>query len=339
MYTPSLELYEKLVDHIIQGVFAFDMFENILVWNRTMETINAITKQEVIGRKISDFFSDAEEIEMLERVKLGQPSKVYNKPFAHKEGFYEANMVPIFNDHGNVLYGLGIIHDVTEMVRMEEQHTKLKLRQQKEIIKTIVKTQEEERRRIAESLHNDLGQLLYTAKIRMGEFHKELRDDKNTLIEQIDNLLEDAISQTRTLSFQLIPKLLEDYGLKEAISAVIDKTSPPEINWSLLVGGEKGRLDINVEITIFRIIQELINNVIKHSRATQANINLDITNEHIYIEVSDNGIGFDIDNVRKDITHIGLQRLQSWVKLMNGILEFKSIPHNGTLITIQLDRE
>ena len=339
MYKSDPALYEKLLDHIIQGVFAFDMSENILVWNKTMETNNGITRQEALNKKISDIFREKEEIEMLEKVRLGERSRIYNKPFTFREGFYEANMVPIFNDNGNVAFGLGIIHEVTEMVLMEEENSRLKVLQQKELIQTIVQTQEEERKRIAEALHNDLGQILYTAKIRIGELTKNLPDEKIGVINQIDSLLEEAISQTRTLSFQLIPKLLEDYGLEEAIHAVIKRTSPQEINWSFLMPGQKGRLDTNLEITIFRIIQELINNVIKHSKASKANINLDITNERIYIEVSDNGIGFDINNISKDLTHIGLQRLHTWVKHINGLLRIKSVPQNGTLITIQLNKE
>jgi PAS domain S-box-containing protein len=242
---------------------------------------------------------------------------------------------------GKVYQVIGIGQDVTDRKKLEEEAIRLKLSQQKEIVNAILHAQEGERERIAEALHNGLGQLLFAVKLKLEDFNARMgldnKRDKNA-IKEMNVLLVESIDEARRISFELMPGILKDFGLEIAVKEMSKKLSRDfNVQWNIL--GLYDRLGDDLEIAIFRIIQELINNIIKHAKVNSARIEL-IKNDHlITIKVEDKGVGFTIHN--DDFPHkgTGLQTIKNRVKLLNGTIDMISKPGEGTEVTIQIDEK
>ncbi|MFL5730477.1 MAG: ATP-binding protein, partial [Cytophagaceae bacterium] len=231
---------------------------------------------------------------------------------------------------------LGIGQDITERKQNEEERTNLKLQQQKDILNAMLKTQEDERKRIAESLHNGLGQLLYGAKIKietLANLLNKTKQDTSFLWVEVNDLIDEAINTTRTISFELTPAILEDFGVEVALKELCKKLTSEKLRLTCEVYDLTARLDNSLETAIFRISQELINNIIKHSEATEGLIKIENKKGYIAVVARDNGKGFDtlVHNEGQ-----GLRNIKNRVKLLNGQIKIESELNKGTTITINL---
>jgi two-component system NarL family sensor kinase len=206
-----------------------------------------------------------------------------------------------------------------------------KLIQQQDVLMAITNTQEAERIRIGESLHNGLGQILYTVKLKLEGIGLDTNPNILKKINQeAQALLLEAIKETRLLSSELMPTILEDYGLECALESICKKLKDT-LKVKCKVQGFQQRLDAQFEIAIFRIIQELANNIIKHSSASSTSISLIHSDGLVTIKVKDNGKGFDVN---KQIPGIGLSSIKNRVKLLSGQLKITSKPNSGTFVCI-----
>jgi PAS domain S-box-containing protein len=168
------ELSESVLDNSIDGIVAFDTDACITAWNRMMEVYNGKLKEEVIGKRIFDLFPEYNvniEGEAIQKALAGEKTVLHDHPYGLHDGYYETSNIPLFNKDGEVTGGLSIIHDITERKRLEDERINLRLNQQKEVLSAILETQEAERKRISESLHNGLGQLLYATKLKVNDLH------------------------------------------------------------------------------------------------------------------------------------------------------------------------
>ncbi|MBC3538432.1 PAS domain-containing protein [Rufibacter sediminis] len=233
---------------------------------------------------------------------------------------------------------LGVNWDITEMQRLEEENLTIRLNQQKELLLAILNTQDEERRRIAEGLHNGIAQLLYAAKLNLGQV---LRDEyilqNRQLLEtaaKTDDILEKAIQQTRSLSHELIPTPLSDLGLEAAIKDICSTLASKELKLKCWIFNLHTPLEKHLELAVYRIAQELTNNIVKHANATQAGLLLREQRGALVLEAEDNGQGF----VYSQMMHkgMGLKSIHDRVKLLNGTIEIDSAPGQGTTISISL---
>jgi two-component system, NarL family, sensor kinase len=240
---------------------------------------------------------------------------------------------------GKVYQVIGIGQDVTDRKKLEEETISLKLSKQKEIVNAILHAQEGERERIGEALHNGLGQLLYAIKLNLENFKLKIgADTKKDLgvINEINLLLVEAIDEARRISFELMPGILKDFGLEIALREMNKKVSKDfNVHWK--IGGLNQRLTDDLEIAIFRIIQELINNIIKHAKVNEARVNLIKRANIINILVEDKGAGFEIDKGGLLHKGTGLQTIKNRVKLLNGTMDMTSKPGHGTLVNIEID--
>jgi signal transduction histidine kinase len=229
---------------------------------------------------------------------------------------------------------IGITHEITDRKKLEQDTINLKLVQQKEIVIAVLDAQEEERKKIAESLHNDLGQLLYAIKIRMEalDFDKNEIDYK-TRKKEIDKFLEQSIDKTRNISLLLTPQLLEQFGLNDAIEAMVNNLKSDSLWINYKFKSTKNRIDSNIEISIFRIVQELLNNLVRHSEAGIAMVSLDISESIATLVVKDDGKGFEMEGSSQS-TGIGLRMVENRVKLLNGKMAISS--KEGTKISVSI---
>ncbi len=208
-----------------------------------------------------------------------------------------------------------------------------------EKLKAITATQEEERSRIAESLHNELGQTLYGAHLSL-ERQTNLDAYNAEIKNETVNILRTALTQTRTLAFELAPPILEGYGLKATIEDLLIRNKQQGLNITSKISNYTRRLPPAIEITVFRIVQELYTNVTKHARATEAGIQLSITKKNVEVTVIDNGIGMNTTIIDDQKAGFGLKNICSRTKLMDGKISIHSAPGKGTkvIVTIPLNQ-
>lgn len=220
-------------------------------------------------------------------------------------------------------------------IQLQLKQKELKKHQQQEIFMTTLRTQEEERKRIAENLHNGLGQLLYSVKLSLEQVDLQ-EEGQQKILQQAQHLLAAAIRESRRISHELMPSILEDFGLQVAIQDVCEQFNK-SVAFKCDLIGLPHKMDKYIEIAIYRIVQELVINIIKHAQATAASVKIMLEQNFIYVVVKDNGRGFDT-SVRER-RGIGLNTIQDKVKLLNGSFDMISESNRGTTITIKFPNQ
>ncbi|MDO3624653.1 ATP-binding protein [Mucilaginibacter sp. BT774] len=221
-----------------------------------------------------------------------------------------------------------------ELVELVANQKEIAEELQQRIYRTILDTQEMERKRIAETLHNSIGQILYAVKLSLNTVNKSLltENDRESL-KNADKLLSDAIAEGRRLSHGLMPVILEDFGLKSAVEDIC-KQFDKDIKFKCRFTGLNKRLHKHLEIAVYRIVQELMMNVVKHSGAKEAAVNIEVKKKEVLITVQDDGKGLDKHFNKYD--GIGLKNIRSNVDLLNGNIDITSKPGKGTSINIDI---
>ncbi len=206
----------------------------------------------------------------------------------------------------------------------------MKSDQQKEILLNTISAQEKERKRIARDLHDEVGAMLSVVKLNVGQIEKKSDSGKAKILAAETKLyLDEVITQVRRISRDLLPPSLEKLGLSFAIQELanwINKSG--EINIDYWNVGEPLRFDIKKELAVFRIVQEVVNNALKHADARQINVSTRFSNLSLTVVVYDNGRGFDLNE--KLATGLGLKNLESRSDILNAKFKLKSIPGKGT---------
>ena len=243
----------------------------------------------------------------------------------------------IKNEHGETVHVLGVDMDITASREADEKLREMAVVQQLEIFRVTLRTQEEERRRISESLHNGLGQMLFATRISMNHLSREKALNDSVQYEKskeyTEHLLTRAIWESRNISHELMPTTLETFGLRSAIDDVCKQLSD-SMAFNCEYKGTELRLEKYLELAIFRTVQELMLNVVKHAKATSADVLVNIDADVIKIKVSDNGKGMQ---ERPDMENgIGLSSISSKIKLLNGTVDIQSVDGKGTEIVVQI---
>jgi len=197
----------------------------------------------------------------------------------------------------------------------------------------LVEGQEQERKRVALELHDNLGVLLSVTKMQFTAISDKSSDNK-ALINKATKFLEQASSDVRKISHNLMPGLLTKLGLFEALEDFFETLNEAnDIDARVEIVGPKERLPENTEIMIYRMVQEMVNNTIKHAKADKIDLTIIIHPDEMNISYSDNGIGFDVKEILRQKT-MGVQSVRSRVKFLDGTIKIDSSPGNGTVYRI-----
>lgn len=212
------------------------------------------------------------------------------------------------------------------------------MQQQELAAKAVIVAEENERKRIAADLHDSVGQLMSAAKLNLSTLKSTLRFDSPAGEMSFDKaiaLVDESCREVRTVSHHIMPNALLKAGLASAIRSFIDKIDQRIIQVQLYTEGFNERMDNSVESVLYRIIQECVNNVIRHSGAHKLDIALVKDGESISVTVEDNGRGFDTG--KKDATAgIGMKNIRSRVEYLKGTVEWDSAPGKGTVVAIYI---
>ncbi|MEO6541864.1 MAG: sensor histidine kinase [Ferruginibacter sp.] len=213
-------------------------------------------------------------------------------------------------------------------------------RQQNELFNAIVTTQDQERKRIAQDIHDSLGSVLSAAKLKLSsleESKKILSPDQLEKYQASLDLLDEASTELRNISHNIMPATLSKLGLEAALQNLIDKIaahSNMQVHFS--AHGFEGRMEEKTEMSIYRIILELLNNIVKHAAAEKVSIQLIKYPAYTNLMVEDNGRGFDYYKAFEEKKGIGLGNILSRVEYMNGSVEIDSSPGKGTTVIIEI---
>jgi PAS domain S-box-containing protein len=205
------------------------------------------------------------------------------------------------------------------------------------LLRQIVRAQEDERRRIARDIHDELGQQTTALRLKL-EAVKEMCRGQQELCDQIDQtqlLAQDLDRGVDFLAWELRPAALDDLGLKAALSNYVSEWSKYSgVNAEFHASGiDKERLSSETETNLYRITQEALNNTMKHAGASRANVLLERRNNHIVLIVEDDGVGFDLQKQKFGRDHrLGLSGMRERTSLIGGSLEIESKPNEGTTI-------
>lgn len=265
---------------------------------------------------------------MVEVLETGKPGQLEYSYVHHGELRWFSSMFVKFDD-GLVATRL----DITESKKSREEILQLKLRQQKEVLNAIVQTQELERERIGESLHNGLAQLIYAMQTRLQLLHP--RPEEQQMVSDLIAIAKDAITEAKNLSFELVPALLKDFGIEKALRSLFQRVVPGAIKLAMHFEGLNNRLPESIEYPAYRIVQELVNNIIKHSKATAARIDVKLASTCFCITVSDNGVGFEYGSPDHP-KGLGLISIRNRVALLDGSFDVKARSGGGACIEIKL---
>jgi len=232
---------------------------------------------------------------------------------------------------------VGVDIDITQNVKLKEEKRKLEsnqknleAEQKQKMFWAMLTAQEEERRRIAESLHSGLAQLLFGIKFSLHA--PGVSKDPNQSLQAkdfTDKLLNDAINECRRISHELTPVVLDTFGLKDAIHEICRQFYPALSIKAEFAGDVK--LSKAMEVAIYRTVQELVVNIIKHANATEAEIKISVNKEEVNIIVQDNGVGFSEENKSDGI---GIKTIKNKVQLLNGVFEISNGQASGSIIRI-----
>ncbi|MCJ7578591.1 MAG: GAF domain-containing protein, partial [candidate division Zixibacteria bacterium] len=207
----------------------------------------------------------------------------------------------------------------------------------------LINVQEDERKKIAQELHDEIGQTLFAMKMNLEMTKKSLPPDSEKLedmknrLTDTENLLSQTIDQIRNLTTDLRPSMLDDFGLIPALNWYIDNFSKrTNIKVYLKIKNFKPRLSSEVETTFYRIIQEALTNVAKHAQATEVSILLARENSNACLAVEDNGIGFDAKKATFPKDRLGIFSMKERVGLLNGEFEIRSKANRGTKLSVKI---
>jgi signal transduction histidine kinase len=224
---------------------------------------------------------------------------------------------------------------------LAQQRTQEKLRQQELAFTTkMLEQQEREQQRVAEDLHDRVGSLLSLVKIHLISLKKHVKISSNDAVDKFkktNNIVDETCDEVRKIAYNMASSVLAKYGLKAALEELIDTLKEDDsLEVEFVTHGINKQLQDDLETCIYKIIQELINNIIKHAEANEISLQLIQSKEKINITLEDNGIGFNTENEKLYNNGMGLRNVQSRLLKVNGELLIDSAPRKGTTITINI---
>ena len=343
----ELNLKNKAIEHSPIGTYVIDYQDMFFLYaNEAYYQITGFSPNQIVGGEISLFDepytkmffvndTDGKERERYQesvRLKERYEGEFLCKRVNGEEYWNSMISIPVVDDETGKTIFVGIVKDVTQEKAANQR-----------LIKAIINTQEQERSRFSLDLHDGLGQKLLAAKMNISalEGHLELEGISADLYKKSVNLLMEAIRETRSISHSLMSHTLKGFGLGKAVEEIIQSLSSLDMKFDFEDYTEGVRYNSDIEVGAFRIIQELLNNVFKHSQALKIKIKLKETSRNaLLIDFRDNGIGFDqLAVLNKKGTGIGIRNIKTRILFLGGQFNLTTEKGRGSAYQIYIPLE
>lgn len=238
-----------------------------------------------------------------------------------------------------------VIFHQRKIIRYQAQMKRLEDEKQQVLLKASIRFQEEERQRIAADLHDDAGPLLATARLYLNEnlIHQEPAVQLQSIY-NAKQIIDDAIQLIRNISHSLMPPTLKNFGLESAMTDLFQKINGSgSLNASARFHDYRQRLKLEQELLVFRILQELIANILKHSNSGFIHLTQNSNGNKLYFRIHHDGQGIvqkEFEKLNQSSRGLGLKNIQSRVKVLNGRIFFEiDSSHTYYKVTIDVPRE
>jgi PAS domain S-box-containing protein len=341
--------FRSMVKDMQVGVMIQNADGDILMCNRFMENVLGVPEEKLLGHKIYDVFKatvdeEGKPIPLEQRptflaIKNKQLLKDYVvgviQPETGQVIWLLMNVDPILDDHKNILEVVCSFTNISVRKKLEKKMVDEKVLHERQLTKAMVDGQEKERLEIGKELHDNIGQQLTTIKLFL-DLAKTTADD-NTLemINLASKGVSDVINDTRALSRSLVPSSINDLGLIDSIQDLLDTIRQSNALTVTFCNAtfEEDSLSVDQKIGFFRIIQEQLNNILKHSEASLVHIKLSNESNNTNLLVADDGKGFNMNIQRKGI---GLNNIRNRAELMGGIAIISSEEGKGCTVNVSI---
>ena len=334
----SEERYRELFENSRDAIYVHDLGGRYVSVNRAAELLSGFDRQEILGKHYSNFLSPRNLRNARENFcrKLDAPIEtIYEAEVVCKNGRripVEISSRMIYRD-GDPIGVQGIARDITERKRVQQAL--------QDYSRRLVEVQEAERQNLSRELHDEIGQALTAIRINL-EWIRRFNIAAPEALPRIDesiDAVDDAVRRVRELALELRPSLLDDLGLASALRWYVDRFAFRTGINARVVGDiqRTNHIPHEIETAAFRIVQEALTNVARHSFATRVSIDISQDNGELHLEVHDNGIGFDSDRIlngKSTATALGLRGMQERALAVNGDINISSQPRAGTHILI-----
>ncbi|MBS1917802.1 MAG: PAS domain S-box protein [Bacteroidetes bacterium] len=242
----------------------------------------------------------------------------------------------IFDTEGNAVRMVGSMQDITEKRDMEKKLLMQELNRQKQIMQAVVEAQEKERAEIGKELHDNVNQILSTTKLNLESVKNRNEDWENVISRSVKNISH-AINELRNISRSLVPSSIGDLGLIDSINDLIENIKALNVVHVEFypIGQIEDKVNAQQKLMLFRIVQEQVNNVLKHSQADNLIIELILIDNRIELNISDDGKGFDPAKV-KHKKGLGLSNIINRVGLFDGKVSIVSAKGQGCKLSVQV---
>lgn len=337
-------LLSELIEHIPEMIFVKEAEELRFVrLNQAAEKVMGFRREEMLGKTDFDFFpeNEAEFFQSKDREVL-QSHKLLDIPqeeilTRHGPRLLHTQKIPILDDQGKPRYLAGISRDITAFCQAQEEIRRTQ-EQLRRLSAKVQHAQEEERRRLAREIHDELGQILTGLKIELGWISNHLPDGRMDLENHVDqtlNLVDSALTTVRRVATELRPQILDDLGLKAALDWLLQESSSRAQLETRLRFQVLRKLDKSISTTVFRVCQEALTNVVRHADASLVEIDIVEDCGQLQVRIEDDGVGFDPKQPNGN--NLGLVGIRERVLLHGGEMKLQSRPEiPGTILVLRI---
>lgn len=336
------ERLEMTLNASSTGIWSVELGSNRIEFDNFIYQIMEIAPSEFNG-KLKEFFQlvhpdDQKEVRrdfmkgLSRGEKIGLEFRIINREGKIKDIAAKGQMIKVSEERQ---YFSGIIMDISDRKKLEREAENFKTLQQRAVLLATLDAQEKERVKISGALHDSVCQLLYGIRINLQglPFYK----DNAEAFKNINQLLDQAIRETRTISYELRPSVLNDFGFTAGINEMAKRLTTPQFAVKATVSPGADKLSSTIQLHAFRIIQELVNNCIKHAQATRAEIVVCTEQDSVHLSVTDNGKGFKDDLKESLVKGSGLRAIKNQLYFLKGELDFK-ITKRGTAVSVSFNK-
>jgi PAS domain S-box-containing protein len=336
----SNERFELAAKASKDAIYEWSPITNQLIWTTGLTTLFGWLPEEVTF----DFWfqlvhpDDIQETDRTLKEAVANPDQEiwsHDYRFRHQNGqwkFVQERCFIVRNEACQAVRCIGVLQDISEQKRLELALLKKELERQKVIGQATIDSQEKERAEIGKELHDNVNQILTTTKLYldMAQSNAELRDE---LLQKASRNVMHVINEIRYLSRSLADPSIGDLGLVDSVKNLVNdiqKTGKLDVRLSI-TGAPDAVLEQGKKLMVFRIIQEALNNIVRHAQASLAQINLKQQGSVFYLEIEDNGIGLEPDLLAYGA---GLNDIKNRVYLVDGNFQIKAAPQKGVTLSI-----
>lgn len=333
--------FRGIFENMNLGVMEVDLQDKVQWVNKSFELLSGYKLNQIKGKNAFGLFlNNTTERKIMNDVASQRKNKVdsiYEIKMKNKSGDLMDVVIsgsPIVDIDGNVKGSVGIHWDVTQIRKMEKMIEEEKSMRQKEVMQATLNAEEQQRQLLGNELHDGVGHILTYTSLFL-QLASSSENISSELFKKAQLKVEEALNEVRRISRNLIPPALLDLGFRDAIIELFNQYSQFEkiiFNIDCSSNAVKG-IEFNAQRNIYRIVQELINNTVKHSKANQVNVVFRRTTTRLFIEYFDNGIGFDIKKVKRGI---GLKSIENRAYFYGGKTDIKSSKNKGTHYIFEL---